>query len=403
MPRPSSLALVFVSLNLAACGSHSSDTPDSHPDASTTVSPDAGGGDDASVTQDAGSAPDGGYPRLLIEPDQGMTPVYDLLTSAKSTIDATLYELDDTMATQILTQAAKNGVKVRIILDQNLEMSTNQTAYTALSALANVEMHWASPTYDSTHQKTITVDQTTSAVMTLNFESDDYATSRDFAVLTQDPVNVAAIEKVFAADLQNASITPPTGDGLVWSPTNSLPSLLGVIEGAKSTLLVENEEMGDLQIVAALSTAAQRGVDVKVVMEQSRSYQSEFESLQGTGVKVNVYSHSQKLYIHAKVILADYGTSSASVFIGSENFSSASLTENRELGVITSDAAIMAGINTTLTSDFNGGTTFHPLDGGAYGGPDAGSPSDAGTPPVDAGEDAGADDAGATEDAAASG
>ena len=53
----------------------------------------------------------------------------------------------------------------------------------------------------------------------------------------------------------------------------------------------------------------------------------------------------------------------------------------------------MAWINTTLTSDFNGGTTFYPLDGGAYGGADdAGGGVDPGTP---GGEDAGgAEDAG---------
>jgi cardiolipin synthase len=389
----SSLLLVLVSLNLVACGSHASDAAGtSHADASAPSEAGANT-DDAGATE--GGASDGGYPQLLIEPDQGMTRVYDLISSAKKTLDATLYELTDTMATGLLTQAAANGVKVRIILDQNLEMSDNTKAYDALGA-ANVEVHWANPTYASTHQKTITVDATTSAIMTLNLESDDYATSRDFAVFTQDPADVAAIETVFNGDLQNASITPPTADGLVWSPTNSESSLVGIIGNAKATLLVENEEMGDETIVSALSSAAKRGVDVKVTMEQSRSYQTEFETLQAAGVQVNVYSHSATLYIHAKVILADYGTSAAKVFIGSENFSNASLTENRELGIITSDASIMAGINTTLTSDFNGGTTFHPLDGGAYGGPgDAGGGADAGT----LGNDAGGQDVGGAEDA----
>ena len=48
-------------------------------------------------------------------------------------------------------------MKVRVILDQNLEMSDNTTAYNALGA-ADVQVHWANPTYAATHQKTITVD-----------------------------------------------------------------------------------------------------------------------------------------------------------------------------------------------------------------------------------------------------
>ena len=55
--------------------------------------------------------------------------------------------------------------------------------------------------------------------------------------------------------------------------------------------------------------------------------------LQDAGVSVALYPASAPLYIHAKVVLADYGTAGARVFIGSENFSRASLTRNRELGL----------------------------------------------------------------------
>ncbi|MGC1547173.1 MAG: hypothetical protein WA777_01480, partial [Rhodanobacter sp.] len=33
---------------------------------------------------------------LVIEPDQGLTSIYNLISSAKSTIDMTMYELVDT-------------------------------------------------------------------------------------------------------------------------------------------------------------------------------------------------------------------------------------------------------------------------------------------------------------------
>jgi phosphatidylserine/phosphatidylglycerophosphate/cardiolipin synthase-like enzyme len=280
-----------------------------------------------------------------------------VISSAKKTLDMTMYELVDTTATGLLTKAAKSGVTVRVILDQNLEKSSNTTAYDALSA-GGVQVHWANPTYSATHQKTITVDATTSAIMTLNLVTEDYSTTRDFAVITTDAADVAAIEAVFADDFANTAVTPPTGDDLVWSPTNSQTSMVGLIDGAKTSLLVENEEMSDSAIVSALGSAASRGVDVEVVMTASSSYDSEFATLKSDGVKIMTYAANASLYIHAKVILADYGTSNASVFIGSENFSSASLTENRELGLITSDAAILTSINTTLASDFKGGTAY---------------------------------------------
>jgi cardiolipin synthase A/B len=308
---------------------------------------------------------------LITEPDQGMTPIYTLMRTAKHTLDMTMYELTDTTVTGILTTLAKSGVKVRVILDQNLEMKDNTPAYNALSA-GNVEVHWANPVYAATHQKSVTIDSVTSAIMTLNLSPDDYPTSRDFAVITTDSADVAAIEATFAADFVNSSITPPTGSDLVWSPTNAQPALLGIIGGAKATLLVENEEMSYDTIVSALVTAASHGVAVEVVMEASREWDSAFDTLVAAGVKVVTYEHAP-IYIHAKVILADYGTSAASVFIGSENFSHASITENRELGLITSDPGVMTSIHATLTKDYSGGTAYVPVvDGGVDGGFDAG-------------------------------
>ena len=71
---------------------------------------------------------------LITEPDQGMAPIYALISSAKHTLDMTMYELTDTMMTGMLTAAAKSGVTVRVILDQELEMKSNTAAYDALGA-----------------------------------------------------------------------------------------------------------------------------------------------------------------------------------------------------------------------------------------------------------------------------
>jgi cardiolipin synthase len=317
------------------------------------------GDGDAKVT-DAGplDGGDAGITRTLVtEPGEGLTPIYDVIKSAKKTLDMTMYELTDTTVTGLLTTAAKSGVKVRVILDQNLEKNSNTAAYDALSA-GNVAVHWADTTYAATHQKTITADGTTSAIMTLNLTPEYYATSRDFAVVTTDPADVAAIELVFGDDFTNTAVTPPVGDDLVWSPTNSESSMLALINGAKTSLVIENEEMSDTEVVSALSAAAKRGVHVDVAMTASKSWDANFTTLEAAGVKVVTYARSASLYIHAKVILRDYGTSNAGVFIGSENFSNASLTENRELGVILTDAAILTSVQGTLTGDFNGGAAF---------------------------------------------
>jgi len=294
---------------------------------------------------------------LVTEPSQGLASIYNLISSAKKTIDITMYELSDTTVTRLLAAQAADGVTVRVILDQNLEKSNNTTAYSYLSS-HGVTVHWADTKYQATHQKTITVDGTTSAIMTLNLTPQYYSTSRDFAVIENDANDVAAIEAAFAKDLTNSTVTPGTGDDLVWSPTTSLASLETIIDNARYTLQVENEEMADTSIVDALEAAAKRGVNVEVIMTYSSSYASEFSRLEKAGVHVVTYAETAPLYIHAKIVLADYDKTGANAFVGSENFSYPSLTENRELGLITTNAAIMSSLNTTLTSDYTGGNAY---------------------------------------------
>ena len=297
---------------------------------------------------------------LITFPDATLTPIYTLLRSATASIDITLYELADTTAVQILADQAAAGIPVRVILDQNRERFNNTPAFTALQE-AGVHVVWADPTYAATHQKTITVDRRTSAILTANLTSQYYSTSRDFALLTTDPRTIASIQTTFAADFIAAAVTPPTATHLVWSPTNATSSLTHLIHSSKHTLAVENEEMADPTITAALATAAQRGVDVRITMSANPAYNAAFQTLTTAGAQIRTYAQTAPLYIHAKILLADAGQPTAHAFLGSENFSVYSLTMNRELGIILTDPVILQSLATTLASDFAGATPWNPV------------------------------------------
>jgi phosphatidylserine/phosphatidylglycerophosphate/cardiolipin synthase-like enzyme len=295
---------------------------------------------------------------LVTEPDQSLTSIYNLLSSAKKSIDMTMYELNDPQVTAILSTAAANNVTVRVILDQNNEKASNTAAYNTLTA-GKVSVHWANPAYACTHQKTITVDAATSAVMTLNLTHEDYATARDFAVITNNPADVAAIETTFNADFTDAAITPPTGASLIWSPTNSRAALTALIEGAAKSLLISQEEFEDTAIQTLVEAALRRGVAVTLVQENAGGkYSPVLNALKSAGASIATYSSRTGYYIHAKTVLADYGTAQASLFVGSENFSTDSLDKNRELGLIISDPGCLVGVEAAITADYNGGTKF---------------------------------------------
>ena len=294
---------------------------------------------------------------LITQPDAGHAQLYALIASARHSIDLTMYELQDTTATAALAAAAARGVDVRVILDA-YEKYDNQAAYTYLNA-NGVHAIWSSPAYYYTHQKTLTIDNRLSVIMTENWQTQYYSTSRDYDVVDRDQRDIAAIVAVFNADFTYTPITPSDADDLVWSPTDAQPQLLALINSAKYSIAIEAEEMGDTNVTNALIAAAERGVKVEVIMtNDDNEYATPFNALVAAGAHVSTYAYTASLYIHAKTILVDYGTKDARVFIGSENFSNTSLTENRELGLIINDRTILETVNKTDQSDFAGGTPW---------------------------------------------
>jgi cardiolipin synthase A/B len=280
-----------------------------------------------------------------------MTPVDDFMSSARQSLDMTMYELSDPAAQQILIADHDNGVRVRVLLDRDYSGgSVNQAAYSSLSA-AGVPVEWANDS-EIFHQKTITVDGSESAVMTGNLTAQYYATTRDFVVMDSQAADVAAIESAFASDWSGAVPSPgPMAADLVWSP-GSEPQLVALIGSAQRSVEVENEEMDSSAIEDALEADARRGVAVTVIMTSDSDWDSAFSQLESAGVHVVLYPDtSSALYIHAKVIDVD----GAKAFVGSENFSTASLDYNRELGIITSSTAVLGPLNSSLSSDITNG------------------------------------------------
>ena len=294
---------------------------------------------------------------LFTEPNQGFSPVYNLINGAKSSVELTMYELEDSTAEKDLAAAEKRGVDVRVILDQR-EESDNSAAYNYLKSNGvHVVYSWSK--YYYTHEKSLVIDGTKAVIMTANLTSQYYSTTRDFGVIDTNAEDIAAMVKVFNADYAHESVTPGDGADLVWSPTNSQTKLLALINSAKTSLKIYSEEMDDTAAENAMISAAKRGVDVQLCGEnEDGEYDSAYSELAAAGVHISYYSNPDGFYIHGKVIEVDNTKSDAKIFIGSQNFSNTSLNENRELGLIISNQTIMSSIASTFAKDFAGGTKW---------------------------------------------
>ena len=198
-------------------------------------------------------------------------------------------------------------------------------------------MKWTQSYFALTHQKSLVIDGSIGIIMTYNFTPQYYSTSRDFGIIDRDGHDIGAMENTFDHDWQGSNVPADEGDDLVWSP-GSESALMNIINGAKKTLEIDNEEMAHSRITKALIDAAERGVIVRVTMTYSSQWKKAFQQLTTAGAFVKTYDPNAPIYIHAKVIVAD----GSQAFVGSENFSENSLNDNRELGIIIKDPNIIA-------------------------------------------------------------
>lgn len=291
---------------------------------------------------------------LVTMPDDAASTVLSQISHASKSIDLVIYELSDPAIEQALIEKHTQGVSIRVLLNGGYYGShtMNASAFRTLSD-AGVPVKYTPATFALTHQKTLVTDASTALIMTFNLVPKYYKTGRDFGIIDSDASDVSAIERTFDADWNGTKINAQTGDSLVWSP-GAKEVLVGMIDSAKQSLLVYNEEMQDSDVVAALERAADRNVSVSIVMTDANNWHAAFTDLTAHGVHIRTYAPKASRYIHAKMILTD----GSEAFLGSENFSTNSLDRNRELGLLIANPAILQALETTFAADSSVASPF---------------------------------------------
>lgn len=269
------------------------------------------------------------YPTLFVEPDDSYNPVLQEINSAKQSIDMAMYLLSDQRIIHALIDAKRRGVRVRVILEKNIYGGSDKPARTQRQLEnAGIQIKWSNPAFFSLmHEKSFSVDHKRLVIMTLNQTYSAYHFNREYGVIDEDTSNISEFTNVFNSDWEN---TPQntTVENLIWAPNNASHRLLQFIQSTSQTLYVEAEELNNKAIENALIKAAQRGVDVRIILPPQKYYYS-IDRILRRGVHLRILS-KHFLYMHAKLMIAD----NKKIFIGSENLSRYSLEMNRELGIV---------------------------------------------------------------------
>ena len=288
---------------------------------------------------------------IIVEPSDNGNGLVNAIKGATTSVHMTMYLLSSSKVTNALIAAKNAGRDVKVILNQTFPTGgdSNTTAYSQLQS-AGVQVHWAPSTFTLTHEKCAIIDGQTAWIMTMNATDSGMSGNREYIAIDTDADDVAEAEAIFEADFASTAITP-SGKLLV-APVNARDRLVALIGSATSTIDIEAEALSDTAIVGRLAYAAGNRVTVKVVLSDDTPSTAETSArtqLKAAGVQMVVLSNP---YIHAKSMVVD----GSLAYVGSINYTTSSMSYNRELGVIFSTPAEVQKVLTTTRADFGQGT-----------------------------------------------
>jgi cardiolipin synthase A/B len=294
--------------------------------------------------------------QVYVEPDAGYQVITNAISGAKQSIWVEMYLLTERHIIQGLEEAAHRGLDVRVMLEAHPygEGSVSPTGTLDRLNAAGVKAKITNPAFALTHEKGMIIDGQTAYIMTSNFTlsalgGSRSVTNREYGIIDNNSQDVQAVTNIFNADW-NRTEAQFNDPNLVVSPVNSRNAFTSLINSAHSSLLIEAEEMQDNGIEQAIINAAKRGVHVQVILpapsgSSGDSNSQGISTIQQGGTQVK---EDPRYYMHAKIIVVD----GQKAFVGSENISTASLEQNRELGIIVADQNVINTLQQTFQQDW---------------------------------------------------
>jgi cardiolipin synthase A/B len=302
--------------------------------------------------------------RLIVQPDEGTAPVVELINGASRSLRVKQFTLTDSAIMSALIHAHQRHVDVRIMLNPHRSSGdrANDESFKALRH-AGLKVEWSNPAFAVTHEKSIVIDDTTALISTFNLATKYFTETRDYGVVTVNPMQVAQVVDCFEADWHRKAFEPDPDSGLLWSSNNSRHIMAWFIDTADKELVIQHPKFVDATIVERISSARKRGVKVRLLCG-GRHGISEWDVLDTFaslrlldrfGVKVRRQKH---LKLHAKLLIADGERAQ----VGSMNIDRSAFDLRRELGIVIGDRAIIKGLSKIFEHDWHESKAYEAPD-----------------------------------------
>jgi cardiolipin synthase A/B len=298
---------------------------------------------------------------IIVLPEDSAQPILDAIHGAEHSIRVKMFVFSDPTLLDAILTAHRRGVSVRVMLNPERRDGEKDNAETRETLInAGIEVIDSNPCFDLTHEKSMVIDDKLAFVESLNWQTENFTATRDYAIITSHKHEVEEITQVFDADWNRIPFTPGDHSHLIWCIGNGRQRIGQLIDSAKHSLWLQNERYQDPTIIEHLVRAHTRGVTIHLMARPPHKLKKDkliegvsgLRILQDLGVKIHKLKH---IKLHAKLILAD----DARAIVGSINLAPGSFDSRRELAIEVDDTHIIDRIRKTLHHDWE---NSRPLD-----------------------------------------
>jgi cardiolipin synthase len=273
--------------------------------------------------------------KLIVQPDDGVTPLVQAVKNAKKTVDIVIFRFDRVELEKALEAAVAKGVVVRALIAHTNRGGEKMLRKLELRLLdAGVTVARTADDLTRYHGKMMLIDDTLH-VYGFNYTRLDIEKSRSFGVVTDDPKLVKEACSLFEADATRQTYSPKH-DELVVSPESSREILTAFIKKAKKELLIYDAKISDRLILRVLAERAKAGVEIRM-----------FGKL-GKGASGIDARKLPDLRLHVRAIIRDGGAA----FLGSQSLRKLELDGRREIGVIINEERIVKKMRDVFEADW---------------------------------------------------
>jgi cardiolipin synthase len=275
--------------------------------------------------------------KLIIEPDDGVSPILSAIKKAKKSVEIAIFRFDrKDVEAALKAAAASKGVVVTALIafaNRGGEVRLRNLEQRFLDA--GIIVARTSDDLARYHDKFILIDRRVLYVLSFNFTHLDIDHSRAFGIVTTHAIWIREALKLFRADSGRSTYTSKC-DTFVVSPTNSRNVLEAFLKGAKRQLLIYDPRISDKRMLRVLQDQVKAGVEIRVIGSVPGKRPFKVQQLKANR-------------LHTRTIIRD----GRQAFVGSQSLRPLELDARRELGLIVQDAKVVRKLIETFESDWS--------------------------------------------------